>query len=59
MYEHFANFLVSLDEGLYSPGVILVTQNRYSIGQMIDFIVNVYDLSSHDEWRNQIRDLPL
>jgi hypothetical protein len=38
---------------------LLVSQERYSIGQIISFIVEVYDLSSHQEWANRIVRLPL
>lgn len=59
MYNHFAAFLMSLAPDEHSPGVLLVSQERYSIGQIISFIVEVYDLSSHEEWANRIVRLPL
>lgn len=59
MYDHSATFLTNLPEGACSPGIFLVSQERYSIGQMIGFLVEIYDLSSHEEWRNLIVDLPL
>lgn len=59
MYNHFAAFLMSLAPDEHSPGVLLVSQERYSIGQIISFIVEVYDLSSHQEWANRIVRLPL
>lgn len=59
MYDHFATFLSRLAPQECSPGVLLVSQRRYSIGQIIAFILEIYDLSSHDEWRGQIVRLPL
>jgi hypothetical protein len=59
MYNHFAAFLMSRAPDEHSPGVLLVSQERYSIGQIISFIVEVYDLSSHQEWANRIVRLPL
>lgn len=59
MYDHFAAFVLGLLPGEYCPGVLLVSQERYSIGQIIEFLIDIYDLSSHDEWRGQIARLPL
>ena len=59
MYDHFATFISSLAPSEYCPGVLLVSQRRYSVGQIIAFITEIYDLSSHDEWRGQIARLPL
>jgi len=59
MYRYFAAFLETLPSGEHCPGIFLITQERYSIGQIIDFIVEIYDLSSHQEWRDHITDLPL
>ena len=59
MYDHFATFISSLAPSEYCPGVLLVSQRRYGIGQIIAFITEIYDLSSHDEWRGQIVRLPL
>lgn len=57
--NYFAEFLMRLPEGEYSPGLFLITQQRYSIGQIIEFILEVYDASSHEEWRNLNETLPL
>jgi Domain of unknown function (DUF5615) len=59
MYTHFADLLTRLDKHETSPGVFLVSQERYTIGEIIEFIIEVYDLSEHDEWRNQIREFPV
>ncbi len=59
MYRFFAEFLVTLPAGAHCPGVFLVSQERYSIGEIIGFIVEIYDLSGHQEWRDQITVLPL
>jgi hypothetical protein len=59
MPHHFAELLMRLQEGEHCPGIFILTQKRYSIGQIIEFIVELYDLSSHDEWRDQIGALPL
>ncbi len=59
MYTHFAELLMHLEEHEASPGVFLVSQERYPLGKIIEAIVDVYDLSEHDEWRNQIRELPI
>ncbi len=59
MPTHFAELLMGLQEDAHCPGVFIVTKERYSIGEIIDFILEVNDLSSHDEWRDQINSLPL
>lgn len=59
MPRYFGELLMELREGESSPGMFIVTQGAHPLGEIIDAIVEVYDLSSHDEWRNQIRDLPL
>lgn len=57
--NHFAEFLMRMPAGEYSPGLFLITQKRYGIGQIIEFILEVYDASSHEEWRNLNETLPL
>ena len=59
MYDHFANFLMNLPQGEHCPGVFVVSQERYSIGQIIDFIVEISDLSTDEEWVDRIVRLPL
>jgi hypothetical protein len=59
MSRYFGELLMGLQEDQYCPGIFIASQIGYSIGQSIDAIVEVYDLSSQEEWRNQIRDLPL
>lgn len=59
MYDHFASFLMNLPPGEHCPGLLLVSQDKHSIGQIIDFILEVYDLSSHEEWRDLPTPLPL
>jgi hypothetical protein len=59
MYDHFAAFLMGLGPSEHCPGVFVVSQERYSIGQIIDFIVEIYDLSTADEWIDRIVRLPL
>jgi hypothetical protein len=58
MYDHFAAFLLGLPQGEHCPGVFLVS-DTYGVGQIIDFVVEIYDLSSHGEWRDRIVRLPL
>lgn len=57
--QYFAELLMQLHPGEHTPGVFIITQKKYSIGQIIDFILEVYDLSDHEEWRDQINHLPL
>jgi hypothetical protein len=59
MPRHFGEALIELRAGESLPGMFMVTQETRSLHEIIGAIVEVYDLSSHDEWRNQIRDLPL
>jgi len=59
MYRYFSDFLEGLSSGEHSPGVLLVSQGKYGIGQVIGFLVDVHDLSWHSEWRDQIARLPL
>lgn len=59
MYFNFANFLLSLQSDEQCPGVFLVSQERYSIGQIVGFILEIYDLSGHSEWQNRIVRLSL
>jgi uncharacterized protein DUF5615 len=59
MYDHFAAFLMKLPSEEHCPGVLLVSQEKYGIGQMIAFLLDVYDLSSHEEWRDRIARLPV
>ena len=54
MPAHFADFLM---ERSYSPGVCLVKQ-RTAIGSVIEALLLVWALSSPDEWRNLILELP-
>ena len=59
MYGHYAAFLMQLPGGEHSPGVFLVAQEHYSVGQIIEFVIELYDLSEHAEWRDRITTLPL
>ena len=59
MPTHLAELLMGLQEGEHCPGVFIVSQEGYSIGETIECILEIYDLSAHDEWRDQIRNLPL
>jgi hypothetical protein len=59
MYDHFATFLMSMGADQHSHGVFMVSQERFGLGQIIDFIAEIYDLSGHAEWRDMIMDLPL
>jgi hypothetical protein len=38
MYDHFALFLMSASDDQHSPGVFLVSQERFGLGQIIDRI---------------------
>ncbi len=57
MYDHFSAFLLELPEEEHCPGVFLVS-DTYSLGHIIDFVVEIFDLSSHGEWRDRIVRLP-
>lgn len=59
MYRHFADALAQLPNGEHMPGVFLVSQDKFSVGQIIGFLLEIYDLSSHDEWQDRIINLPL
>ncbi len=59
MPQYFAESIMRLPEGEQRPGIFIIKQQRYSIGQIIEFILEVYDASSHDEWRNLDETLPL
>lgn len=59
LYGHFAVFLQSLPPGEHSPGMLLVSQETYRLGQIIAFLLEVYDLSHHEEGRDLPTSLPL
>lgn len=58
MPDHFYQFLAQLPPGAYSPGVMLVAQDL-AIGRAIDAILEVWRLSTHEEWRGILTRLPL
>lgn len=57
--QYFTELLMELQPDVHTPGVFIITQKKYSIGQIIEFILEVYDLSDHEEWRDQTNNLPL
>ena len=58
MPNHFAAFLASLPSGEHSPGIILVPQAA-SVGTAILWLVEIWEASRHDEWRDLPTRLPL
>jgi hypothetical protein len=58
MPDHFATLLVGLPAGEHSPGVILVPQET-PIGTAIQWILEIWEASRHEEWRDLPTRLPL
>lgn len=58
MPDHFYRFLALLAPGEHSPGVLLLTQNL-AIGKSIAAVVEIWELSTHQEWRDLLTRLPL
>jgi len=58
MPDHFYHFLAQLDRDGRSPGVMLLRQNL-AIGSAIAAILEIWELSVHDEWANLLTRLPL
>jgi hypothetical protein len=56
--NHFAAFLMSLPAGEHSPGLILVPQET-PIGAAIQWILEIWEASRHEEWRDLPTHLPL
>jgi hypothetical protein len=56
--DHFYHFLAQLDDDGRSPGVMLLPQNL-AIGPSIAAILEIWELSVHDEWANLLTRLPL
>ncbi|HLJ80603.1 MAG TPA: DUF5615 family PIN-like protein [Ktedonobacterales bacterium] len=57
MPGHFADFLQSLSEGEYSPG-IWYTAQTLSVGVAIQAILETWLCSGHEEYRNRELRLP-
>jgi hypothetical protein len=57
MPEHFYRFLAQLAPR-HSPGVLLLPQ-KLAIGPSIAAIVEVWELSTHQEWQDLLVRLPL
>lgn len=55
MFNEFAQFLAA---GHNSPGVFVLDQ-QLAIGRAIEAVLFVWEASVPDDWRNQIRYLPL
>ncbi len=58
MPDHFYRFLAQLDADGRSPGVMLLPQSL-AIGPSIAIILEIWELSEHDEWTNLLTRLPL
>lgn len=58
MPDHFYHFLAQLGADEHSPGVLLLPQNL-AIGPSITIILEIWELSVHDEWANLLTRLPL
>lgn len=58
MPDHFSRFLTQLDADKHCPGVMLLPQNL-AIGPSIVAILEIWELSAHDEWANLLIRLPL
>ena len=58
MPGHFYRFLAQLPHDHHCPGVMLLSQSL-AIGQAIAAVLEIWDLSFHDEWRDVLTRLPL
>lgn len=59
MLGHFADFLTSLPSpDQFSPGLILLPQET-AVGVAIQWLLEIWEASRHDEWRNLPIRLPL
>jgi hypothetical protein len=58
MPAHFAALLMSLPPGEHSPGLVLVPQET-PIGTTIQWLLEIWEASRHEEWRNLPTHLPL
>jgi hypothetical protein len=58
MPGHFYRFLAQLPTGEHSPGVMLLSQ-ELGFGRAIAAVLEIWELSTHDEWRDVITRLPL
>jgi hypothetical protein len=58
MPGHFADFLLSLPVGEHCPGLFLISQDT-PIALSIQWILEVWEASRHEEWRNLPTRLPL
>mgnify|MGYP001158010842 CR=1 FL=1 len=58
MPDHFATYLMNVPAGEHSPGIILLPQNT-SIGTAIRWLLEIWEASQHDEWRDLPTRLPL
>lgn len=58
MPDHFYRHISQLPHDQHCPGVMLLPQ-RLGIGQAIMAVLEIWDLSIHDEWRDVLTRLPL
>ncbi len=58
MPVHFAAYLMSMAERDHSPGILLLAQEA-PIGVAIQWILEIWEASRHEEWRDPLTWLPL
>ncbi len=58
MPHHFAAFLMSLSPGEHFPGIILLPQDT-PVGAAIQWLIEIWEASRHDEWQDLCIYLPL
>lgn len=58
MPTHFYAFLTQLAPHQHSPGVMLLPQ-ELAISKAIGAVLEIWELSTHDEWRDLLIHLPL
>ena len=58
MPQHFADFFAGLPANRHSPGVILIPQ-KTPVGAAIQWLLEIWEASRHDEWRDRLTYLPM
>lgn len=57
MPQHFADFYTGSARDKHSPGVILIPQ-KTPVGVAIQWLLEIWEASRHDEWRDRLTYLP-
>lgn len=58
MPQHFSAFFGRLSADRHSPGVILIPQ-KTPVGAAIQWLLEIWEASRHDEWRDLLTYLPM